>query len=427
MIKKFTVFFASLLLALSLVAGQAYAQRLDRIVAVVDDDVVLESELEQFVASVRSQARQAGQRLPGTSELRQQALDRLVINRLQVQRAERAGLNISSTQVTQAAQDIAKRNGQTLPEFIEELERNGVSYSQFRRDLREEIMTQQLRARQVENRVKVSEREIEDALSVANSVGGQVQYRIGHIMVAVPRDATPEEAAKQEDKIKDIQNRLQGGADFAETAVAFSDGQRALEGGDLGWRQLNQLPTIFVEPAKDLNTGQISKIVRSPTGFHIIKLMEERNPNQQMVVEQKLSHILIKTNAVVDNEKAREQILALRAQVESGADFGELAKEYSDDPGSGNKGGNLGWVSPGMMVPEFEKAARQLLPNELSDPVRSQFGWHLILAEDQRERDATNDVLRSTVRQQIYQRKLAEETEAWMLEMRDRSYVEIRL
>lgn len=418
----------SISVATVVTADTAQAQILDRIVAVVDDDIILESELEQFITSIRRQAREAGQRLPASGrELQLQALDRLILNRLQLLRAERAGMTVSSSQLTDAAKNIAQRNEQTLSEFITDLESNGVSYAQFRRDLKEEILSQQLRARQVETRVKISDQEVADAMLVARSTSGSVQYQLNHIMVNASRSADAETLAASEAKIKNIQARIQQGADFAETAVAFSDGQRALEGGSLGWMALNQLPSIFVEPVKALQVGQTSDIIRSPSGFHIIKLSNTRDPNKQTITEQKLRHILVKPTAVRSADEARDLIMDLRRQVEAGANFAELAKQYSEDPGSANGGGDLGWVKPGVMVKPFELAAQQLNDNELSQPVQSRFGWHLILSEGRRQRDVADEVLEASVRQQIYQRKVIEETDAWARELRDRAYVEIRL
>lgn len=417
----------SALLVMAFTSPLASAQVLDRIVAVVDDDVILESELENYVQNIRQQARRANQILPSGRELYDQALDRLIITRLQVIRAERAGIVLTNSQLTEAATDIAQRNGKTLRAFIVDLEREGVSYAQFRKDLEEEIVTQQLRARQVESRVNVSDQEVADAMLVARSSAGTTQYQINHIMITSPRDASAEIAAAREAKINDIKERLQNGADFAQTAVAFSEGQRALEGGNLGWRTLNDMPTIFVEPIKDLAIGNISEVIRSPSGFHIIQLGNTRNPNERSVQELKLRHILVKPTAVRTMDDAYQQLVEIRQKIAAGEDFSDLAKTFSDDPGSANKGGDLGWVKPGVMVPPFEAAAKALEQGEVSAPVQTRFGWHLILTEGRRERDVSTEILEANVRQQIYQRKLAEETDAWARELRDRSYVEVRL
>lgn len=422
---------APLLLALVFLTAAAGAEvrSLDHIVAVVNEDVITQTELERRIGMIKGQLAQRNVSLPPADVLQRQVLDRLLLERLQLQLAERSGIRVDDERVSQVISNIARENRLTLPQFREVLQRDGFGFAEFRENIRNEIMITQLRQRQVENRIEVSDQEIDNQLdSLRNRQELDQEYRLGHILVAVPEAATPDEIAAAREKAEQLLGQLKEGADFARTAVAHSQGQQALEGGDLGWRKAGQLPGIFAEMVARMEPGELGELVRSASGFHIVKLLETRSGEVHIVPQTQARHILIQPNRIVSDSDARRRLETLRRRiVEGGEDFAALAREHSDDKGTASNGGGLGWTSPGQLVPEFEQAMNRLAPGEISTPFRTQFGWHIVQVISRRNQDETEQVQRSRAEEMVRERKLDEALANWLRQLRDEAYVELRL
>jgi peptidyl-prolyl cis-trans isomerase SurA len=323
---------------------------------------------------------------------------------------------------------MAHENNLSLSEFREVLERDGFSYANFREDLRKQLLIKLLRQQMVGSRIKVSDQEVENLLATLKASGmGNVEYHLAHILVAIPEAASPEEIQAAGKRAQGILDRLHNNADFSELAIAESDGQTALEGGDIGWRSMGQMPELFVEPLKTLQTGDISGLIRSSGGFHIIKLVEKRGDERHIMRQTRVSHILLRADELHDDEETRARIEQLEMRLRSGEDFASLARSNSQDPVSAAKGGDLGWLGPGETVPAFEDAMNKLAPGEISKPVKSRFGWHLIRVEDYRDRDNTEEFERNRVRNLIRSRKYDEELFLWLRRLRDEAYIEYRI
>ncbi len=404
-------------------------ERLNRIVAAVNDDVVLASELEKREAMVISQLREQHAQIPDRKALRKQVLDRLILENLQLQMADRNGIRVDDETLNNSLRKMAKQNNMSLSEFREVLEKDGFDYISFREQFRNQITINRIRQQMVGNRIEVSEQEVDNLLATASSFSKRnLEYHLAHILVSIPEAASPEQVQKAKDRAQDILARLRNGADFSKTATAESDGQQALEGGDLGWRKSGQLPSIFTDIVTGMKTGDISDLIRSPSGFHIIKLLETRGGDERHLIRQTHArHILLRADALTSEQEVKTRIARLRKRIEQGEDFAVLARANSQDPGSGSKGGDLGWVTPGQMVPEFEQAMDQLAPGEVSEPVKSRFGWHLIQVLERREQDDTEEHRRNVARESIRQRKTEEELQIWLRRLRDESYVEYHL
>jgi peptidyl-prolyl cis-trans isomerase SurA len=351
-----------------------------------------------------------------------------VLEKLQLLLAERVGIRITETVLQRAVADIAARNQLSLDDFRAQLERQRISYQSFVENVKKEITLSQLRGREVASRVKVSEREIDHFMETQEQEGSEnVQYHLRHILVALPEQANAADIKNAKDKASRLLEKLQHGEDFKQIAMTESDGGQALSGGDLGWRSLAQVPSIFVEQTRALSAGQISSLIRSPSGFHIIKMVELKGRSKHMITQTQARHILIKLNELINDQEAQKRLLALKDRVENGDDFAVLARSHSDDKASALKGGSLGWVSPGYLVPPFEEAMNKLALNALSAPVQTQFGWHLIQVLERQDRDNSVEYKRSRSREQIRQRKIEEETELWLRRLRDEAFVDIRL
>lgn len=419
------------LLAAWVQTGAAAAQtvdEIDRVVAIVNEDVIVMTELDARIRIIVDQLRQSGTRAPPLHVLQRQVLERLILDRLQLQVADRTGIRIDENMLNRAVSEIARKNGLGLREFRQILERDGYDFASFREDIRNEIRISEVRQRQVSNRVKVSQREIRNFLDMAQRQSSRdAELRLGHILIATPEAASPDDIAEARAKATRVREQLLGGADFAQTAVAVSDGQQALEGGDLGWRRMSQLPTIFAEEVTGMAPGDLSGLIRSPSGFHIIKILEGRGVERHIVVQTHARHILIRVDELTDSNTARTRLTQLKQRIEGGADFAELARSNSDDPGSASRGGDLGWVSPGDMVPQFEQVMKETYPGTVSAPFRTQFGWHIIQVLERRDHDSTEEFRRSQAVEQIRQRKLEEELQTWLRQLRDEAYVELRL
>lgn len=404
-------------------------QELDHVVAIVNDDVITRVELDQQLERIKSQARQQQQRLPDEQTLERQVLENLIVEELQLQLAEKAGIRVDDETVNQVINNIARENNLSLPQFQEVLRRDGMSFAAFRENIRNEIIINQLRKRRVEDSVNVTEQEVDNYLSnMENRQGLNDEFRLGHILIGVPDGATPQQIQQAEAKARQVYHRLRLGADFHQTAVAESSGQNALQGGDLGWRKGGQLPSALADILVDMAPGDISEPQRSASGFHILKLLDRRGSEQRRIVEQTLArHILIRPNQLVSNADARQRLARLRERIQRGESFADLARAHSDDTGSAAEGGSLGWFNPGSMVPRFEEVVNRLDPGQISQPFQSRFGWHIVEVISRRKHDDTEQYQRIQARQSIHKRKSDEAIEQWLRRLRAEAYVEIRL
>lgn len=401
----------------------------DRIVAVVGKDVVTLSELSERRALAEQQLRRQGTALPDRSQLERQILERLIMDKAQLQLARDNGIRVEEIQLDRAIERIAEQNSLTLPGFRQALEKDGISFEKFREEVRQQIQLQRLREREVDDRVEVSDSEIDRHLDEAKAAGSaRSEFNLLHVLVRLPEQASPELIAQARAKADKARGEAAGGADFGKVAASYSDAPDALQGGQMGWRPENRLPEVFAEAVKSMRPGDVSPVLRSPGGFHVLKLLERRGAEDTGTVEQtRARHILIRASDVVSEAEARRRLSDLRERVVTGgADFGALARQHSED-GSANRGGDLDWLLPGDTVPEFERAMQGLKPNEVSPPVKSPFGWHLIQVMERRAAGVTQDRRRIQARQAIKERKADEAFQDWLRLLRDRTYVEIRL
>ena len=409
-------------------AAAVHAMELDRILAVVDDDVVMQSELEEQMLRVRLQLRNQETRVPPTSVLERQVMERLVLEKIQLQLADRIGVEVLEEALDGAIVDIARRNELSLEQFREILESEGHQFEYFREQIRQQIIMAKLRKKEVDNRVKVREREIENFLINENTgEDNALEYRLYHILIATPSGADDDELRAVRNKAKDVLDRLDAGEDFGALAIAASDGQTALDKGDLGWRKGEEIPTLFADAVSTMEIGDVSSIITSPSGFHIVKLADQRAGEKIMVEQYKVRHILITTNELLPADQVFGRISQIRLRLDGGADFAQLARRNSDDRKSALNGGDLGWVSKGKMVPQFEEAMIAARIGEISQPFRSEFGFHILQVLDQREIDGTKEFKRDRARRAIRKRKTEERRQSWLRRLRDEAYVEYRI
>ncbi|MBT8143124.1 MAG: peptidylprolyl isomerase [Gammaproteobacteria bacterium] len=399
---------------------------LDRIVAVVNDGVVLQSEFEAQLQSIRRGLNAQGVALPPEDLLRAQVLENLVLKRIQLQRADRLGLTVSDEDVNRALATIAERNGIPLSQLPAALALQGIDYNLYRNEARTEMILEQLRMRDVASRVTVSRGEVEQLL--ANEIGDNNEYEVYHLLIAVDADASESEIAAAEAEAAQLAGRLRNGDDFGPIAVTYSDSPGVLQSrGNLGWRGADELPSIFADQVTGMSKGEVAGPLRSNSGFHVIQLNDLRGTERVMTEQRKGRHILIQPTEVLSEDEARSRLEALRARIINGEDFATLAETESDDAGTARRGGDLGWANPGTFVPEFEAQLANLQPGELSQPFRTQFGWHIVELLDVRQQDTTNDARRNQAAQMIRMRKIEEETQNWLRQLRDEAYVEVRL
>jgi len=409
-----------------LLSTYAKAELLDRIVAVVEEEVILDRELSGETNRVIQNLQANNVMIPPLFILRKQVLERMVLDLLQQQLAKRSGIRVGDEMLRNSVADIAKRNGLTVDEFRNELQSQGMNFSEFEKSIRNEIVINRLRAREIGSRILVTDREISHYQETQGAVGEEkIKYHLGHILIAIPDAASSLVIQKAKQKAEGVVADLLKGADFKQTAVAVSDGGNALNGGDLGWREAGRIPTLFVDYVIKMNEGEVSELIRSPSGFHIIKLLELKGLNKHFVVKTKARHILIQTNEIVDDEEAKNKLLSLKERIIDGDDFATLARSNSDDKGSALNGGELGWVGPGDLVPPFEGAMSKLEINEISDPVQTQFGWHIIQVLEREGKDNSIEYNKNMVREEIRKRKIEEETELWLRRLRDEAFVDI--
>lgn len=423
-----TLFFSLFLVWVSLPQAEEF---LDRIVAVVEDDVILASELEGELSAIERQITQNNSPLPERTVLRRQVLERMILRSLQLQLAQRQGIQVDDETLREALLDLAQRNGMDLATFRQAIENEGMDYAQFVENLRQEIMLNRLRASQVNARIQVSEREIEHFLETETlpNPAQTKEYHLGHILIAVPEAAPPQRVQQAQQKAERLLAELRQGLDFRQAAITLSDGAQALQGGDLGWRKLEAIPSLFADLVPTMRPGEIQGPIRSPSGFHIIKLIEVRGEEgeEHAISETRVRHILIRTNEVVDDAEARRRLALIKQKLAQGEEFAALAQAYSDDKASAVKGGELGWVTPEAVVPAFRAAMDRLQEGEISDPVQTPFGWHLIQVLERKRRDDTIEYRKKRAKEVLTQRKLEEETELWLRRLRAESYVEVHL
>ena len=410
------------------VAAEARLQMLDRIAAVVNDSVIMESELDQRVDDLARQFVAERQQLPPRDVLRPQVLERLIMEQLQLDMAERGGIRVDDGSLNQALAGIARQNDMSLDEFATAVQEDGFEWAAFREQIRAEMIISQLHQRQVARRVRITDREVDRFLE--SEMGRQLfesEFRLGHILIGLPDDATPDQVAAAQQEAEQLVQRIRDGADFREMAVSFSDAPQALEGGDLGWRPAAQLPTLFAEEALHMQPGQVSEPLRAGNGFHILQLIDRRGDAIQLVEQYRVRHILIRTSALRTPSQAERLIIELHNRIEGGENFEALAREYSEDPGSARAGGDLGWVSPGEMVPEFEQTFRETPVGVLSPVFQSEFGWHFLRVEDTRSADMSDEFRVLRARQALQQRRYEEELQQWLRETRAEAFVDIRI
>ena len=400
----------------------------DRIVAVVNDDVITFHELNSQLDSAIRQLKKQGTPLPARDVLERQMLERLITDKVQLQYARETGLRIDDAQVEQTLQRIAAGNKMSMAQFRDALQKDGIAFTKFREDVRQEITIERVREREVDSKIVISEGEIDNYLSDENAAGrSREEYEVAHILLRTPEGANPEQIARVKAKADQVYERAMKGEDFGQLAASYSDAPDGLKGGNLGVRPLDRLPTIFAESVVKLNTGEVTPVLRSANGFHIVKLIGKRGGSSAGAVEQThVRHILIKVNEVVSESDARHKLEALQERIRNGENFAELARLYSQD-GSASKGGDLGWLYAGDTVPEFERAMNALKPGEISPPIQSPFGFHLIEVLERRVQDVSADRQRAAARQALRERKADEAYQDWLRQVRDRAYVELRL
>lgn len=402
---------------------------LDRVVAVVNDEVVTAHELANEVAVAVRQLNAQGTPLPQRAALERQVLERMITSRILVQNARRTGIRVSDGQLNKAVERMAEENNMSREQLSDAMEAEGVNVSRFREKIRTEIMIARLKEREVDNRITITEAEIDSFLRSQEASGSKDdQYSAAHILILVPEGASPDEIRSNRDVAEDALRQLKSGADFRQVAASVSDADDALQGGALGWRAADQLPELFVDAVLGMRIGDVSKALRSANGFHIVKLLDKRGNTVELIVEQThAQHILIRLNEVVSEQDAIQRLSGLKDRIQMGdADFGDLARQHSDD-GSAAKGGDLGWLSPGETVPEFERAMNALKPGEVSDPVRTPFGVHLIKVLERRDEDMAEERQRVMARQTIRLRKADLAGQEWVRQQRDKAYVDDRL
>jgi peptidyl-prolyl cis-trans isomerase SurA len=421
-----------LILSLSLLfSSSTLAEVLDQIVAVVEDDVVLESELNQEVSTLIEKLKQNQVTLPPNNVLRKQVLERVIVQKLQRQLAERSGAQVSEEMLQNAVAEIARNNKMTTAQFRAMLEKQHLSYKKFEENVMNEIIINQLRSREISSRIKVTDNEINHYIDTHRNLGNENEsYHLGHILVSVPEAASAKVIQKAKERADELVAKLQKGQDFRQLAMSVSDDDKALKGGDLGWRTLGEVPTLFVDVVAKMAVGHVTQPIRSPSGFHIIKLLEAKGSGikmdeQHTVTKTKARHILIKTNELLNDDEAQKKLLALKQRIKEGDDFATVARGNSDDKGSALKGGDLGWVVPGALVPPFEQAMNALAVNQISDPIQTQFGWHIIEVLDRKKQDNSTEFRKNKVADEIRRRKIEEETELWLRRLRDEAFVEI--
>lgn len=418
------------ILMVVMMSGAAQAERklLDQVVAVVNESVILQSELDARINTIVGRLRSQGTSLPPRSVLEERVLEQLITESIQLQMAERVGMRISDNELNETLASIASRNNMSLAEFERQLGEEGVSYQEARQQIRSEMLTGRVQQRQVGNRVRVTDREIDNYLEATEGQSRtNAEYELAHILIQVNDPNDEEEAAAARALIEALREEIVAGRDFRSVAVAESDASNALEGGNMGWRAEGQLPSLVADVVPNMAAGEVSPVLENSSGFHLVTVLDKRGGDNAKVVEQsKVRHILVRPDEATSDSAAEAKIRELYKRLQEGASFAALAKGESDDPVSGSDGGNLGWVGPGQMVPEFEEAMMNAEVGELKGPFRSQFGWHILQVQDRRQQDISKEIKRGEARQAIYRRKFDLELQNWLREIRDEAFIEFK-
>ena len=417
---------ASLLIPV-IVSAQTSATNapIDSIVALVDDDVILRSELDMALAGILERIRASGDAMPPMNLLENQVLERLIIRELQIQRAMDTGIRVSDADIDQAMVALAQQNNMTVQQLRQVIEADGEDFSEFRRNISDELMTERLRQRIVNGMDPITDTEVDILLASEDLAGGE--YNVSHIMVGLADGSTPAQVQAAQAKADDIHERLVNGLDFASAAISYSDGQEALEGGLVGWRDLNSVPAFFADAIRDLQPGDFTQPIRSPAGFHIIKVNDYREQRQVVIKEYNARHIMVEVDELMTPRLAMDRIIEIKGKLDDGEDFAELAKEYSDDTTSANIGGDMGWFPPEAYGERVYQTLMALKPNEVSEPFQTQGGWHVMQLLGTREMDRTEEAIRAEAREKIMRRKADQEIETVLRQFRDEAFVEIRL
>ncbi|MDM7322072.1 MAG: peptidylprolyl isomerase [Gammaproteobacteria bacterium] len=401
---------------------------LDRVVAIVNNEAITERELAAEMARITNRLRASGRAVPPLDVLLPQVLDRMLIQRAELQYAKQTGITVDDLSLDNAVRGIANDNGMSVEQFRAALAKEGTDWAGFREQVRQEIILSRLHKREVFDRIQVSDKEIDDFLASRQVKFGEArEFHVRHILIALPENAGPAEIAKARTKAEEALKALQDGADFASMAARYSDARDALEGGDLGWRPLDRLPTLYAEAVQGLKAGQLSELLRSPSGFHIIQLAEVRDTQNPVtaLTETHARHILIQLRENISDDEARRRLAELRERILKGEDFTALARTYSDDKASAERGGDLGWIRPGMMVEDFEQIMNATAPGQVSEPFRSPFGWHIVQVLERRDVSENAEFVRLQAREAIARRKAEEELERWQRRLKDEAYTEI--
>ena len=417
---------ATLLVAFSL-PMTAEEILLDKIVAVINDEVVMASELESRAAEIFQRLQENGTEIPPRDVFVPQVLERLILERIQLLKGRQAGIRFSDAEVNQAIENMAKRQDMTMTELVEQAHNSGTKLSTLRQQIRNQLIIGRVQEGSITRRISISEQAIDN---FPNSEEGRSwsspDVELGHILLALSAGAPRDEVAKVQEKASDIYLQAQNGTDFKSLAIAHSSGQKALQGGDLGWRKANQLPDLFISAIKNLSPGQVSEPIRSDAGYHLIKLYDRRGGGGALIQQHNVRHILLAPSEIRSDEETLDAINKLREEIQQGKDFAVMAKEYSEDIGSAMSGGNLGWSVPGQFVPLFEETMNTIDIGQVSKPFHSQFGWHILQVTERREQDFSENIKRSQARNILKQRKFQEELQIWLQEIRDEAFVEIK-
>ncbi|MCP4468514.1 MAG: molecular chaperone SurA [Halieaceae bacterium] len=415
----------SLCLLLATAQAQAATEVIDQVVAIVDDDIIMASELRDRVSALTQSLQSRGVQMPPEDTLIRETLDQLILENIQLQMGRRAGVRIADEEINRATERIAAQNRMTLEQFQAALQSRGQSYENMREQVRREMIIRRVQMGNINQRVQITEEEVGNFMSTREGQNlTQPEFRLLHALIALPSDASPEQVSAASSQVEATLSRIRSGTDFAQ-AVQNSTSPYQFTGGDLGWRKLADLPSLFGDVAPALKPGETSEPIRSDSGFHIINLVEVRG-REQVVTQTKARHILIKPSEIMTDAQAQALAANLRARVLAGEDFGELAQEYSEDIGSAQEGGELGWTTPGQMVPEFEATVQKTPVGEIAEPVRTQFGWHVVKVEGRRDEDMSDLATRNKAMDYVHNRKYQEELDAWLRQIRDEAFVDVK-
>ena len=402
-------------------------EEIDSIAVVVNDNIISTQEVKNRLNDFKRQLELQGQTFPSDKLLKKQVVERMILDNIQLQLAKAQGIHVDDLSLNQALESIAKKNRTSLSNMRNVLQSKGISYDSFREQTRKDIMIRQLQQRMIYSRVKVSQQEIDIFLDQQKQLGQTAndKYHLAHILIATPEAASPEDISAALSKAKDALKEINQGSSFSDVALNYSNGRHALKGGDLGWRSAAQLPSLFLDAARKLSKGETSQPLRSASGFHIIKVVDKKT-QQHLVKQTHARHILIKADQITSDEEARKQLVKVKQKLDKGEDFAQLAAKYSQDPGSKNNGGDLGWTTEGTFVPRFTQVMKSLKVNQVSEPFKSQFGWHIIQVLGRRQQDETSQLIRQKAERAIQNRKAEEELQLWLRRARDEAYVEYR-